>query len=706
MAAFFQSPVSLTTKDFVLFHRQFSEVIESFLPVSGSVSFFEQNGTWLTKERAKKLLGKGFVKLPGMCKSLEAGVVNGVMVFPAAVADGDNVTVLVNDIDRELLSKMAPEWLQDLREKIQDALVRTKQAYIFPETGLYTSRLLELVWTNSERHHGAFYLIGASEKIKNPTGRLIRINQIARLLEATVTSPVLYLGGDVFGVYLENISRENALPIARRILGSLKREGLHAVHVGIVIITENEEKSTERILDEGWEALETAEERGPFSLCEFSSLEMHQYHPLSLPERETVRKLQSSWRGMPQFSLLLFRQEKSDRDHQKNTGPDATHIKDILRSGDISVLISSDECFVLLPGIEPKKALQEAKKIKQRLDTSPHPHQVAVGVSYWPCGNFTKTATAANCRKALMHGDFFGPGSVTLFDHVSLNVSGDHFFDEGNYRQAVHDYRAGLMLKRDEVNLMNSLGVALTELNRLKEAVHCFEQVLDQEPRNFMALVNRGFALRMLGREAEALSCLGAAEKCKEFSSSPVAADVSLQLSRLYGSRGEYKKAIRVLERMRSRNAEKTGYLLWSLLGEAYAANGNNDKAIGMLQKAIRYNPQDARSLSILGELYAIEGEGNEIALSLCKSAVNIDDRSWENWYRLARVRYKVADYEEALTATGKSLHKNGKAVDTLFLAGKIYVKLGDRRQARKMFQKVIRIAPGFKGAIEQLRKI
>jgi tetratricopeptide (TPR) repeat protein len=305
-----------------------------------------------------------------------------------------------------------------------------------------------------------------------------------------------------------------------------------------------------------------------------------------------------------------------------------------------------------------------------------------------------------------MHGDFFGPGSVTLFDHVSLNVSGDYFFDEGDYRQAVRDYRAGLKINPDEVNLLNSLGVALTELNRLTEAVHYFDLVLEKEPNNFMAMVNKGLALRMLKKEQEALACLSAAERCKEFSSSPVSADILLQLGQLYFARGQHKQAIRVLEKMKSRNVEKTGYLLFNLLGGAYAATGKNVKAITMLQEAIRYNPHDARSLSILGDLYGVEGQGDDIALSLCTQAVNIDDFSWDNWYRLAKVRFMVADYDGAQAAVRESLLRNRKAADAIFLAGKIFTKHGNKKQAKKMFQQVLRTAPDYPGASKALQKI
>jgi tetratricopeptide (TPR) repeat protein len=236
--------------------------------------------------------------------------------------------------------------------------------------------------------------------------------------------------------------------------------------------------------------------------------------------------------------------------------------------------------------------------------------------------------------------------------------------------------------------------------------VYYFDLVLEKEPKNFMALVNKGFALRILKMEEDALSCFLKAKKCKEFSSSPVSADILLQLGRLYFARGQYKHAVTVLEKINTKNSETTRYLLCSLLGEAYAETGKNDKAISILQEAIRYNPHDAQSLSILGYLYGVEGQGDDIALSFCTRAVNVDDLSWGNWYRLAKVRFRMADYDGAQAAVKESLLKNRKAVDAIFLGGKILVKQGNNKQAKRMFQRVLRIAPDYLGASKALQKI
>ena len=55
--------------------------------------------------------------------------------------------------------------------------------------------------------------------------------------------------------------------------------------------------------------------------------------------------------------------------------------------------------------------------------------------------------------------------------------------------------------------------------------------------------------------------------------------------------------------------------------------------------------------------------------------SVNIDDRHWKHWYRLAMVKYRMAEYEAALVAVKQSLQREQKNEASLYLAGKVYEK-------------------------------
>ena len=98
---------------------------------------------------------------------------------------------------------------------------------------------------------------------------------------------------------------------------------------------------------------------------------------------------------------------------------------------------------------------------------------VALGVASWPCLDFAKSDIPGNCLKALLHSSFLGPGSMVVFDHLSFNVSGDFFFEEGDYRAAIREYQRGLRLQPFDLNLINSLGVTLVECGQERQAATC-----------------------------------------------------------------------------------------------------------------------------------------------------------------------------------------------------------------------------------------
>ena len=210
-----------------------------------------------------------------------------------------------------------------------------------------------------------------------------------------------------------------------------------------------------------------------------------------------------------------------------------------------------------------------------------------------------------------------------------------------------------------------------------------------------MALVNKGMAGRMLGDQQGALHCFEQASRSREFIESAVFSDISLQLARLYCGDSRYDEAVDCLEKLNQYGRDPQGFQFYCQLGEAYAGAGLHKKAIAALQHSIRFNPQDAGSLSILGEMYAREEQGDDIALSLCARAVELDDIPWRHWYRLAWVRNKSGDLQQALAAVLQALRRSRNHFEALLLAGSIYRGLGRKKQAMAMYGRILKKYPG-----------
>ena len=393
-------------------------------------------------------------------------LVAGIPVLPLLFDQNEQIDLVFSGLDPALAEKMAPEWLLEFGEQILHALQKVKKGFIHPESGLYNGFLLQTLLQETTPQPRTLMLMTAMYRTRQAAAVLNKAIHIARLLEASAACPLFYFGGNLFGMIHYDMQKERALLFARRLLGRLKREGLHRMHIGIVVEKADRSKAGGEILTEQcWSALEEAERRGPFSLCEASDLRSRENHPLALPSAAVLRQLRKRWRNLERFGLVLLRVHGSE-----NLPEDIVElVGNLSKFPDMVTAVTATEVYVVLPGLSKNQIEKKGKNLAAAVARRVKPVQVETGIAYWPCLSFSATDTVRNCRKALLHGSFIGPDVVTTFDHVTLNISGDRYFEIGDYRRAIREYRAGLQLKRDDINLLNSLGVTLAELNRNRQ---------------------------------------------------------------------------------------------------------------------------------------------------------------------------------------------------------------------------------------------
>jgi tetratricopeptide (TPR) repeat protein len=314
---------------------------------------------------------------------------------------------------------------------------------------------------------------------------------------------------------------------------------------------------------------------------------------------------------------------------------------------------------------------------------------VSLGIASWPCLDFIKSDIPGNCLKALYHGSFLGPGSVVYFDHLSLNISGDYFFDEGDYQSALREYHRGLRQQPGDINLMNSLGVALVEHGQERRAAACFQDVLRQDAENYMALVNLGRVCQTLGKKEDAVRCFERAYR-KHGQDDACGQELFLPLGRLYTEFGYPEKAIAIFEHWRTRPGSESEFLLFRLLGQSYMENQQPEEAIKACQRALRLFPHDSISMSTLGLLYVEQGEGSDVGLSLCNKALSLDNFNPDHWYRLSRALLCIGKRAEALEAGKQCLHLQRTHVEGTAQMGQVHKALGRDKLAKRYYMQAL----------------
>jgi tetratricopeptide (TPR) repeat protein len=426
-----------------------------------------------------------------------------------------------------------------------------------------------------------------------------------------------------------------------------------------------------------------AKKRGPYGFGDYALLAHPEIHPLARPPEKLLRKLRRLWKKSEKFCLAHFRSD----DSRFSAGEDLLPVID----RGVTVVHGTD-LLVFLADERGKSALQWAEKVIKRYLEKFENRTVSAGISCFPYKDFKKSETAHNCTKALAHAAFFGDGSAVLFDAVSLNISGDIFFRDGDLVQAVREYKRGLLCDSGNINLFNSLGVTYALMNRYKPAKECFENGLKLDADNFMALYNLGLGELDQGRKKEAIVFFRKALNCRadEELDTSVMDDLHRQIGILASETGEYQAGLDyLLPLYKSLSGGAGAERLIFHIGSCYCGLGDGFRAMEWLQRALRANEYDHRAMNLLGKVYFDNGQGAEVALALCRKSVELCPDLPRYRIILARIQLHCGMFTEARDTLKFCLNDRQLKVEARLLAARCCFEIGHVKRAVAWFNKV-----------------
>jgi tetratricopeptide (TPR) repeat protein len=267
---------------------------------------------------------------------------------------------------------------------------------------------------------------------------------------------------------------------------------------------------------------------------------------------------------------------------------------------------------------------------------------LTIGVAAYPTIDYARTQIVSNAEKALEHAGFFGPGTITGFDAVSLNISGDRHYQTGDIAGAMDEYKQGLLLDPADVNLHNSLGVCHGILKDFDNALSAFENAIRLSPQEVMAIYNKGYILLLSGNREKALEYFLEAEARE-----PNVFEVIFHIGQTFMEMGAADKARPYLEAATLANS-RSGPAFKSL-GACLDKLGLTKDAIQAYKNAVKINPGDADSLSLLGRLYSERGESLDVASVLCEQSVRLSPDNGLFRHRLGHVFLNQGKLNHAL---------------------------------------------------------
>lgn len=494
------------------------------------------------------------------------------------------------------------------------------------------------------------------------------------------------------------VSRVSSL-IKRLSTGGVTSESRVGIFCGVVsykfpVTNETSlEKVCQDITDRAVSVLALAKSRPDYRLACWEEFE-------KVPGLNVIRGLCSAagrlnevWKETETFSLLLLGFDK----------PPAQKEKELLenRAGRLlpehSVLISlgQNSYLIYVPEKNVEQIGEIGRKIKDIIRTESE-NTISVGLAGYPMLKYKKSDVPINAHKALLHTAFFGHDTLTAFDAVSLNISGDMLFNAGHLNGAILEYKKGLLLDDQNANLFNSLGVCYAQLGRYKRAMDYFENALNLDRDNIMAYYNLASAYAKSGLTEKSFSTLEDAIKLKGDSF-----DILFQMGRLLQEKKRPDEAARYIEKAAECSDAKS--FVHRYLGEIYLQLDLKEKAMSEFKKAVKVNPQDAVSLEYLGLLYAEFRGDLELGDTLCSKALELDPRSKSAWKTLGWIYYKKADYPRAIQFTKEAAQRDSRDFEIHYHLGLIYEKMDQIREAKKSWRKALKINPFCKEARQAL---
>jgi len=667
----------LTRQDFVMFYSRFRNVVEQNIPFFSDLFFVNQAdalSAFSLPDRVKKTIEE-FLNKPGDKEKLLCSIEQTIL-FSLIAEEG--IVAVVTGVDQYFSERVSIDWLTEFCLHVQNSFVLIKKAGTDLETGLpnnqsFYSKLQETV-IDSTPSLPSLLLVEVYPRARSAHEAQVHAAKATRSLASCFNNrfPFYYLGHHVFGLLSTAIAKKDFQGIGRRILAWLRRDGFRRVHIGLCCgedhnFTENSGLGHVLVEQVNF-ALQAARKRGPFALCDYQHFSKPDEHPLRKPSKAILARFRRRWQNIDSFSVVEL---QASEDHDIELVIEAIPEEHLVAAIDTGL-------YLFFPHIPPEETQETVRSwlAEEKLNN------ILIGVAYYPHLSFSKSATVFNCRKAINHAAFYGPDGSAIFDEVSLNVSGDIYYAEGDLTLAVKEYKTGIACDPENVNLLNSLGVAYADMDKHRDAQRCFAKVLEIESDNFMALYNAGLEAELTGRQAEALDYFTRAHAITQ-ADEEVEADLTYHLGRLLCLEGKHQKSIDILLPWYQNNPEsRIRERALPYLGRSFYGLQKYAKAAQWLQKALQYNDYDGQSMGLLGLCYLLLEEGDDIALSLCQKSIELEPDNNILRIYLARVQIACKLHEEARVHLGICLRSKKTRSEAQLLSALNYMEQGMTKRA------------------------
>ncbi|MCU0241144.1 MAG: tetratricopeptide repeat protein, partial [Vicinamibacteria bacterium] len=256
---------------------------------------------------------------------------------------------------------------------------------------------------------------------------------------------------------------------------------------------------------------------------------------------------------------------------------------------------------------------------------------------------------------------------------------------EALYQQRIGRAAPTLAAAAESVEALVNRGMSLTSLERLDEALACYDRALALAPNEKVIHSNKGNVLRLLGRTGEALACFQRA-----LAIDPTFDNAWYNQGLLLTQAGRLAEALHCYEQALTYNVRHTS--AWIGKGHVLGRLGREAEELQCLDRALAINPR---------EPIAWFNKGNHLsqrdpaqALACYDHALEADPRYAQAWSAKALALGESGRHAEALACFDEALSIEAANPQTHYNKGNVLVALGRMADAQVCFSAATRL-PG-----------
>ncbi|MFW3146652.1 MAG: tetratricopeptide repeat protein [Thermoplasmatota archaeon] len=275
------------------------------------------------------------------------------------------------------------------------------------------------------------------------------------------------------------------------------------------------------------------------------------------------------------------------------------------------------------------------------------------------------------------------------------------WFNMTKYDQGLRDFRNALENDPRSSRALSNAGITYLEEKKYEKAIDFFDRSLEEDPENIHSLCGKGLALFYMDQYDESIICFDAA----------ISINPDFYLANYY--KGHILKKLDLIEEaeeaiLEALDSREEYALAWFELGEIYRSKGDDQRALGAYDKAIKYQGdsfeealyQKGRMLNKKGDhrgavacykrickknpyipdvwlqmgisLAKLEGQQNR-SMAALKNAFLLDQSDPEIVYNLAVGHIRNGDKERALKALTDGMERFQDPKNGVLLARLLY---------------------------------